>query len=319
MTRKAALVALLDAQAPESTAGGGRTGTITSRSSGSSGSTSRRARRCWRSGAGPGTCSRALAPSRGVGIDISPKAVEIARSKYPGLTFLAGDAEDLPLSEPFDYIVLSDVIGYLDDVQRAFEQLNRVCHPRTRVILTYFNYLWAPVLRARGTARDEAAAAGPELARPGGPAEPPLPGRLSRRSRWGTRSSCPFASRCCLPSATGSWRTCPLLRKLCLVQIIVARPAPVPVPEESLSCSVVVPARNERGNIEDAVRRIPEMGTHTEIVFVEGNSSDGTAEEIERVIAAYPDAGREARPPGERRREGGRGPQGVRRRRRGTC
>ena len=99
-------------------------------------------------GCGTGDLLAALAPSRGVGIDISPKALEIARSKHPGLTFLAGDAEDIPLSEPFDYVLLSDLIGYLDDVQRAFEQLNRVCRPRTRVILTYFNYLWEPVLRA---------------------------------------------------------------------------------------------------------------------------------------------------------------------------
>ena len=85
-------------------------------------------------GCGTGDLLAALAPFRGVGIDISPKTLEIARAKHPGLTFLAGDAEDIPLSEPFDYILLSDLIGYFDDVQRAFEQLNRVCRPRTRVI-----------------------------------------------------------------------------------------------------------------------------------------------------------------------------------------
>ena len=53
--------------------------------------------------------------------------------------------------------------------------------------------------------------------------------------------------------------------------------------------SVIIPARNERGNIETAVRRTPRLGSGTEIIFVEGNSNDGTAEEIERVIAAYPD------------------------------
>jgi glycosyltransferase involved in cell wall biosynthesis len=51
---------------------------------------------------------------------------------------------------------------------------------------------------------------------------------------------------------------------------------------------VIVPARNERGNIEAAVERTPSMGSSMELVFVEGNSSDGTAEAIERVIAAYP-------------------------------
>jgi glycosyltransferase involved in cell wall biosynthesis len=81
----------------------------------------------------------------------------------------------------------------------------------------------------------------------------------------------------------------PFLRKLALVQILVARPAPVPVSESTLSCSVVIPARNEKGNVEGTVTRTPEMGRHTELIFVEGNSSDGTAEEIERIIAIHPD------------------------------
>ena len=55
------------------------------------------------------------------------------------------------------------------------------------------------------------------------------------------------------------------------------------------------------------------MGRHTELIFVEGDSSDGTAEEIERVIAANPGAGHQARAPGRRGRQGGRGPQGLRR------
>jgi glycosyltransferase involved in cell wall biosynthesis len=53
--------------------------------------------------------------------------------------------------------------------------------------------------------------------------------------------------------------------------------------------SVVVPACNERGNIEAVVQRTPSLGARTELIFVEGNSTDGTADEINRVIAAYPD------------------------------
>jgi SAM-dependent methyltransferase len=239
-------------------------------------------------GCGTGDLLAALAPSRGVGIDISPKAVEIARSKHPGHTFLAGDAEDIPLSEPFDYIVLSDLIGYLDDVQRAFEQLNRVCRPRTRVILTYFNYLWEPVLRAGarlGIKRPQPDQNWLSLA--------DLQNLLSlagfQTVSMGYKVLLPVRVPLLSSLCNRVVANLPLLRKLCLVETIIARPAPVPVPEESLSCTVVIPARNEKGNIENAVRRTPEMGKHTEIVFVEGNSRDGTAEEIERVIAAYPD------------------------------
>jgi hypothetical protein len=97
--------------------------------------------------------------------------------------------------------------------------------------------------------------------------------------------------------------------ELALVQILVARPAPVPVPVSTLSCSVVIPARNEKGNVEGTVTRTPEMGRHTELIFVEGNSSDGTAEEIERIIAIHPD--RDIKIFRQGRRRGGCGTEGI--------
>ena len=239
-------------------------------------------------GCGSGDLLAALAPSRGIGVDLSPKTVEIARSKHPGLTFLVGDAEDIPLSETFDYVLLSDLIGYLDDVQRAFGQLDRVCHPRTRVIITYFNYLWEPVLRAGerlGMKRSQPDQNWLSLA--------DLQNLLSlagfQTISMGYKVLLPVRVPLLSSLCNRALANLPLLRKLCLVETIIARPAPVPVPEETLSVSVVVPARNERGNVENAVRRIPPMGRHTEIIFVEGNSRDGTAEEIERVITAFPD------------------------------
>lgn len=239
-------------------------------------------------GCGTGDLLHSLAPKRGVGIDISPKTLEIARSRYPDLTFLEGDAEDLPLSETFDYVILSDLVGYLEDVQKAFEELQKVCHPRTRIIITYYNYLWEPILRA-----------GERLGR-----KRPQPDQnwLSLEDFQNLLSLAGFQTiqkgfkilmPVRIPFLSAFFNrvlvNLPLFRKLALVACIVARPAPTPVPQESISCSVIVPARNEKGNIADAVVRTPRMGKHTELIFVEGNSSDGTAEEIERVIAANPD------------------------------
>jgi glycosyltransferase involved in cell wall biosynthesis len=56
------------------------------------------------------------------------------------------------------------------------------------------------------------------------------------------------------------------------------------VPMEAPSVSVVIPCRNEEGNVDDAVARVPEMGRHTEILFVDGNSTDGTVARIESAI-----------------------------------
>ena len=286
--RKAALVALLDAQAGESDRWRRKNRTYYAaierfmRFHVPPGST------VLEIGCGTGDLLAALSPSRGVGVDISAKAVEIARGRYPGLTFHAGDAEALPLSEPFDYVILTDLIGYLDDVQGAFEQVNRVCGPRTRVIVTYYNYLWEPILRA-----------GAQLGM-----KRPQPGQnwLALADLKNLLSLAGFETismgyKLLLPLGIPlvSWffnrilANLPPWRHLCLVETLVARPAPVAVPAESLSCTVVVPARNEKGNIEEVVKRIPVMGRHTEIIFVEGGSRDGTAEEIERVIAAHPE------------------------------
>jgi SAM-dependent methyltransferase len=239
-------------------------------------------------GCGTGDLLAALEPARGVGVDISPKVVEIARGRHPSLTFHICDVQDLAVSEPFDYIILSDVVGYLDDVQRAFERMSRACGPRTRVILTYFNYLWWPVLRIGekvGMKRPQPDQNWLSLE--------DLKNLLDlagfQTISKGYKVLLPVRVPLLSPLCNRMLAHLPVFRKLCLVEIIIARPVPVPVPEESLSCTVVVPARNEKGNIEDAVRRMPEMGKHTEIVFVEGNSSDGTAEEIERVIAAHPE------------------------------
>ncbi len=62
---------------------------------------------------------------------------------------------------------------------------------------------------------------------------------------------------------------------------MIARPLAGRQSEKSVS--VVIPARNEAGNIEAALARTPEMGTWTELIFVEGNSTDDTWEAIQRV------------------------------------
>ncbi len=53
--------------------------------------------------------------------------------------------------------------------------------------------------------------------------------------------------------------------------------------------SVIVPARNEAGNIAAIFDRTPEMGAGTELVFVEGHSRDDTYATIERERARRPE------------------------------
>jgi Glycosyl transferase family 2 len=78
----------------------------------------------------------------------------------------------------------------------------------------------------------------------------------------------------------------PGLRWLSLTYLVVLRPI---IPSEKPGLSCIIPARNERGNIENALLRFPDLGCPVEIIFVEGHSSDGTWEEIQRVSRLYRD------------------------------
>lgn len=77
----------------------------------------------------------------------------------------------------------------------------------------------------------------------------------------------------------------PGLRWLSLAYLLVLRPVIPETSDPSISC--IIPARNERGNIESVLQRLPNLGCQMEVVFVEGHSQDGTWEEIQRVISNY--------------------------------
>ena len=98
-------------------------------------------------GCGTGETLAAVNPAKGLGVDISPKMVEIAREKYPHLQFEVGDIEALDIEEKFDYVLVDGTIGTVDDIQLAFGELHKVCKPETHLIIVYYNYLWEPALK----------------------------------------------------------------------------------------------------------------------------------------------------------------------------
>jgi SAM-dependent methyltransferase len=240
-------------------------------------------------GCANGDLLAALEPSYGVGLDLSPRMIAVARERHPGLQFLQMDAHDLgadpALAGPFDYVVLSDLVGDLYDVLGAVQQLRKVCHPKTRVVATFYNYFWEPILKT--------------AERLGLKTQQNLQNWLSHQDlanlfdlagfeviKRGRRLPFPLGLPLLSRLLNSVLQMIPGLRRLGLQQYLVARLRPAG-PSSAYSCSVIVPARNERGNIAAAVERVPVMGTRTEVIFVEGNSSDGTREEIQSVMARY--------------------------------
>ena len=242
-------------------------------------------------GCGNGRLLAALQPSVGVGVDFSPAMVEEARRRHPDLDFRLGDVEDSSVLDdiggPFDVVILSDTIGSLDDVQATLASLHSLCTPETRILISYYNRLWAPVLRVgRWTGQQMPSTEQNWLSRRD----------IAHILRLADFDVVRVDSRQLLPKrAAGFGRavnrfvaTLPGMSALALRSYVVARSA-VRRAAGPRSVSVVIPARNEEGNIFAAVARIPRMADDQEIVFVEGHSTDETAAMIERVIDKYPE------------------------------
>jgi len=242
-------------------------------------------------GCGTGHLLASLKPAHGVGLDFSPQMVAVARRDHPGLQFVLGDAEDSAaidaLEGPFDAIVLSDTIGSLEDCQATLALLHRLCTPETRVIVAYYSHMWEPILGfaawlgLRMPATEQNWLSSGDIAN-----LLDLANFEVIKREW--RQLLPRRAFGLGPLLNRYVATMAIVRRACLRNYVVARPVPAR-PAAALSTSVLVPCRNERGNIENAVRRLPAFCDDIEILFVEGHSSDGTLEEIHRVIAAYPD------------------------------
>ena len=239
-------------------------------------------------GCAHGDLLAALEPARGVGIDFSPAMIAAAQEKHPQLEFVVADAHQLSLTGTFDVIILSDVVNDLWDVQQVLTRVRQHCHSGTRVILNFYSRLWELPL---------------SLAHRLGLAQSNLPQNwltpedvsalLSLADFEVIRARQEVLFPLGIPLIAGLANR--YLVKMwpfhvgALTHVLVARPAAAKPEGRAPRVSVIVAARNEAGNIENIFARTPELGAGTELVFVEGGSSDNTYEVIEEAIARHPE------------------------------
>lgn len=240
-------------------------------------------------GCSSGNLLAGLSPSVGVGIDFSGKILGTASKFHQTIQFIQCDAHHISLKTTFDVIILSDLVNDLWDVQKVLSEIYRLCAPHTVIILNFYNKLWElPLLVAQWldltnkklpqnwlTVKD-------------------ISGLLNLSGFEPVRSwneilcplTVPFISNLCNRYLVKTWP----FRHAALSNIFIARRRIAP--QEAGNCqplvSVIVPARNEEGNIDNIFNRTPEMGSGTELVFVEGHSQDNTYATIERIKNKYP-------------------------------
>jgi ubiquinone/menaquinone biosynthesis C-methylase UbiE len=247
-------------------------------------------------GCGTGNLLANIKPSIGVGIDFSSAVVELAKAKYPQLDFHCIDIEYLDretslkhylLDTELDYIILSDVLGDLTNIQRVLEKLHRICHPRTKIILNFHNFLWEPILHLAGKIGQRRA-------------QPPqswlsMNDAINLLNITGYQSV-KIGRRFILPKyipilsdlINRYLSPLPIVNHLCLTNYIVARKQIYrSANPQDYSVSVIIPARNEAGNIAAAIDRLPQLGKYTEVIFVEGHSQDNTWETIQTLAREY--------------------------------
>lgn len=225
-------------------------------------------------------------PMHGVGIEHEEESREKALHKFPAYEFYA-TLKQVP-QQQFDYIILSSTTHEVDDIQDLLTTLLPYCSPKTRIIIDSYSFLWEPILWITQKLK---------LRR-----ETPLKNWLSHYDLKNFLQLAGFESiskqkkmllPCYIPLLSWFSNTfianLPLINRLCLIELIVARPLAQKQDPQKLIASVIIPCKNEQGNIEPAVLRCPKMGKDTEIIFVEGNSKDGTVQEIKRIIKKYPE------------------------------
>ena len=240
-------------------------------------------------GCGSGNLIASLKPSYGLGLDISKKMVSRAQILHPEINFQQSTVVGNDLTHKFDFIVLSDIINDLWDVQEMFESIHKLLKPDGRIILNFYSRLWEFPLKA-ATALNVAKPtllqnwltledtsnllnlSGFEVIRHWEEILLPLP--------------FPILTAFCNKFLVRIWP----FQYLAMTHFMVARLKRVlnPLSQKRYTTSIIIPARNEEGNIRQAFERIQMIGKATEIIFVEGKSSDNTAAEIDKQIQAHP-------------------------------
>ncbi len=220
------------------------------------------------------------------GIDVLPEAVRIARERDPRMRIDLGDALTMDLGEKYDAIIADRIVHSTPDVQGLLRNLTRHLTDDGRIYLTCFNYMWAiPVAAATKAGFLEK--------------RPAQENWLDDSTFANLFSLSSLESICAddrilfpinVPIASGllnkvvaklpPFRYASLYRMYTLRKTIVTRPTRPKV-------TIVIPARNESGNIQAAVDRTPVMGSGTEVIFVEGHSTDDTWDTIQSIVRNY--------------------------------
>ena len=215
-------------------------------------------------------------PSKFYNKDLNIFLKRIVPKNHTSFTF----KNDFP-KKKYDYILLPNTLSYIEDVQLFLKKLKKSCHEDTRIVVVSFNFLWKPL-------SDIATFLG-------------LRKKYNKEPNWLSTNDMENIfklenfeeikkiRKTIVPLDLGFISKffniyiaqLPTINRLCLTNCQIFRPLKKP---KEYSLSVIIPARNEMGNIPGIIKKIPELGTKTEVIFVEGHSKDSTYQTIKKEV-----------------------------------
>lgn len=220
------------------------------------------------------------------GLGLSSEVAQEARRRHPELVVQTSELQELPPERQFDALICNRLCHSVSDIRDLLVRMRERLSAGGRLYLVAYNYLWELPTRL-------AELAGFKLPAP--------------TSNWLSHSDLEnlfhiagletvrFEDRLLLPADVPGLS--PLLNRyagklpgferLSMYRIYALRKRDEVVPPPKLRVSVIVPTRNEAGNVAGAIERTPVLGAETELIFVEGGSTDGTWETIQKAIAEY--------------------------------
>ena len=236
-------------------------------------------------GCGDGSLLKELPNQDVTGIDVSANQIALASKNIPHGKFILGAGEIILLPETFDVIIISDTLNLAADVQKMLKQALRMAHPKTRLVVNFHSTLWRPI-RSLAETLGLVGSSPPSSWLSAGDVQ-----NLMTLAGWGMitqNARILLPARIPLVSTILNRWLAPLFPWLCMTVFQVARPERTRGQASPPSVSVLIPARNEAGNIGAVIPRTPPMGCWTEFIFVEGHSKDETWTEIQNLVRQYP-------------------------------
>lgn len=208
---------------------------------------------------------------------------------YPKVEFVDESYEVYKPKEKFDYIILSGALGKSTDMFQMFKNLQDACHPSTRLVIYQHNYLWQwllTLLESLNLKRKEGIQNWLSIL----DVKAYLEGAGYEVTRIFRRTLSPVDFFGIGQAVNWLGNVLPFFDFLKLDQYLIARPHPSVYEKSDFpkSLTICLTVRNEKENIEGIVKDLPKVCKVQEILFVEGHSTDGTKEEIRRMIKKYP-------------------------------